>query len=96
MKAKKVIWYKKETPKDKDGNYVKEAVFDKRIKKISLNDDLPEELVKQADVKKRLLENGSAVEETDAALMEAAEKQKDADKTMKKDPELPKGKNPAP
>ena len=95
MKAKKVIWYKKETPKDKDGNYVKEAVFDKRIKKISLNDDLPEELVKQADVKKRLLENGSAVEETDAALMEAAEKQKEADKTMKKDPELPKGNNPA-
>lgn len=95
MKAKKVIWYKKETPKDDNGKYIKEAIFDKRIKKIGLNEDLPDELTKQGDVKKRLLENGSAVEASDASLMAAAEAQKEIDAKMKKDPELPKSKEQA-
>ena len=80
MKANKVIWYGNTPPKNDKGEIVKDAVFDKRIKRIGVGEDVSG-IVKDKGVKARMLKDGIIAEKVDPAKEAKA---KEDEKSLKK------------
>ena len=62
MKANKQIWYGNVPPKNSDGTYQKDAVFDRRVKRIAIGDDVSK-LVTDEGVKQRMIDSGHIAKE---------------------------------
>ena len=82
MKAKKVIWYGETPPKDSEGRPIKNAIFDKRIKKIAIGEDVSG-LVKDKGVEKRMEDDGIIAKEIDPILASRAAEDKKAEDERK-------------